>query len=50
MILIGSHNEDCSEQAYLVQEFPLFIECELVLGGDVVEEEEVIVVVHDQGQ
>ena len=40
-----THNEDCSEKAYLVQEFPVFIEFKLVLGGDVMEEE-VVVVVH----
>ena len=39
MILIGTHNEDSSEKVYLVQELPFFIDFELVLRSDVVEEE-----------
>ena len=43
MILVGTHNEDCSEKAHPVQEFCFLVDLKLVLGSGVVEEEEVVV-------
>ena len=43
VILVGTENEDCSEKAYPVQEFHLFIDVIVVVGCDVMKEEEVVV-------
>ena len=43
MVLIRPDNENCDEKAYVVEEFALLVDFELLLGSYGVEEVEVVV-------
>lgn len=44
VILVGSNDQDHSEKVRLLRDFSFFINFEVTLGGEVTEEQEVIVV------